>query len=167
MSTIDDNYNKWKEGEEYDSSIFQNNKDEQGHIIDPISLDPISSFDDKLGSILIDNIIFKSSTLRRYFEISEYFQELPGVADDLEFIITFWDINGEGIKNPLTRQAFTWDQLQLIYNNIFEGTISNNQEFSNVSRRSTRGHGRKKSKKMRKKKSKKMRKKKSKKSKIR
>ena len=167
MSIIS-NYNKWKEGEIYDSSNFQNNKDEQGHIIDPISLDPISSFDDKLGSILIDNIIFKSSTLRRYFENSEYFQELPEPADDLEFIITFWGINGEGIKNPLTRQAFTWDQLQLIYNNIFKGTISNNQEFSsNVFRRSTRGHGRKKSKKMRKKKSKKMRKKKSKKSKIR
>lgn len=139
MSNIEVKYESWKNGDPppRDGWSFSNNTNDKGLIVDPISFEPYSS---RMSTILIGNTIYSSKTLRQLFESNEAYTGLPGTCDIDEFVVSYREL-----KDPMTNNFFTDENLKEIYSKIFANTKKMQMEFTNNSkRRSSLARGKRK-----------------------
>jgi len=98
---------------------FTNNI-EDGFFVDPVSFEKIVSPDKKMASILIGNTIFLPNTLKDLVNstIDQIHLDMPNSTDIDEFA---YHLETE-LRHPITRNAFTREELDEIFEKIFEGT---------------------------------------------
>ena len=146
---MEDLFIKWKNGDLNATKVnerlvdlgvpsFTNNI-EGGSFVDPLSLERIAHRDKKMASILIGNTIFLPNTLKDLVnsKIEQIHEDMPGSADIYEFAHHLED----KLNHPLTRDRFTREELDEIFEKIFAGTQhAYLNEFARVARK-TRNSG--------------------------
>ena len=114
-----DIYERWRNGDGIGTGeieVFSNNR-ENGNIIDPLSLQPISSPDDKMASFLIGMNIYSGESLKQLITNSSRFKILPDQVSREDFISTFINVK----ISPMLWEPLSVEQLGDLYDRILEG----------------------------------------------